>query len=115
MAVVLTILGYSINDTIVVYDRIRENKKLAGKKGDIVEIVNRSLNECIHRTINTTITTVTAMICVSVVGSVYGITSILSFSTPLLFGMISGVYSTMFVVCPLWVLWQTRKNKKKRA
>lgn len=115
MAVVLTILGYSINDTIVVYDRIRENKKLAGKKGDIVEIVNRSLNECIHRTINTTITTVTAMICVSVVGSVYGITSILSFSTPLLFGMISGVYSTMFVVCPLWVLWQTRKNRKKRA
>ena len=115
MAVVLTILGYSINDTIVVYDRIRENKKLAGKRGDIVEIVNRSLNECIRRTINTTITTVTAMICVSIVGSVYGITSILSFSTPLIFGMISGVYSTMFVVCPLWILWQTRGRKKKEA
>ena len=115
MAVVLTILGYSINDTIVVYDRIRENKKLAGKRGDIVELVNKSLNECIRRTVNTTITTVTAMICVSVVGSVYGISSILSFSTPLIFGMISGVYSTMFVVCPLWLLWQTRGKKKKNA
>ena len=115
MAVILTILGYSINNTIVIYDRIRENKKLAGKRGDIVEIVNRSLNECIRRTINTTITTVTAMICVSVVASVYGITSILSFSTPLIFGMISGVYSTMFVVCPLWILWQTRGKKKKNA
>lgn len=115
MAVVLTILGYSINDTIVVYDRIRENKKLAGKRGDIVELVNKSLNDCIRRTINTTITTVTAMICVSVVASIYGITSILSFSTPLIFGMISGVYSTMFIVCPLWILWQTRGKKKKNA
>lgn len=111
MAVVLTILGYSINDTIVVYDRIRENKKLYGNKLPVEELVNKSLNECFSRTINTTITTVTAMICVSVVATIFGITSILSFSTPLIFGMISGVYSTICIVCPLWVLWQNRKKK----
>ena len=51
------------------------------------------------------------MICVSVVATIFGITSILSFSTPLIFGMISGVYSTICIVCPLWVLWQNRKKK----
>lgn len=114
MAVVLTILGYSINDTIVVYDRIRENKKNLGRSVSVEELVNVSITQCIGRTINTSITTISAMLCVSIVASIYGITSILSFSTPLIIGMISGCYSTICIVCPLWVMWQKRNKKSKK-
>lgn len=112
MAVVLTILGYSINDTIVVYDRIRENKKTLGRSVPVDELVNISITQSITRTINTSITTITAMLCVSIVATIFGITSILSFSTPLIVGMISGCYSTICICCPLWVMWQKKKKAK---
>ena len=112
MAVVLTILGYSINDTIVVYDRIRENKKTLGRSVPVDELVNISITQSITRTINTSITTITAMLCVSIVATIFGITSILSFSTPLILGMISGCYSTICICCPLWVMWQKKKKAK---
>ncbi len=112
MAVVLTILGYSINDTIVVYDRIRENKKTLGRSVPVDELVNISITQSITRTINTSITTVAAMLCVSIVATIFGITSILSFSTPLIVGMISGCYSTICICCPLWVMWQKKKKAK---
>ena len=112
MAVVLTILGYSINDTIVVYDRIRENKKTLGRSVPVDELVNISITQSITRTVNTSITTITAMLCVSIVATIFGITSILSFSTPLIVGMISGCYSTICICCPLWVMWQKKKKAK---
>ncbi|MBE6838604.1 MAG: protein translocase subunit SecF [Ruminococcus sp.] len=112
MAVVLTILGYSINDTIVVYDRIRENKKTLGRSVPVDELVNISITQSITRTINTSITTIAAMLCVSIVATIFGITSILSFSTPLIVGMISGCYSTICICCPLWVMWQKKKKAK---
>ena len=112
MAVVLTILGYSINDTIVVYDRIRENKKTLGRSVPVDELVNISITQSITRTVNTSITTIAAMLCVSIVATIFGITSILSFSTPLIVGMISGCYSTICICCPLWVMWQKKKKAK---
>lgn len=111
IAVLLTILGYSINDTIVIYDRIRENKKLFGGKLNSKDLVNLSINQSLRRSITTTLTTVVAMFIVSIFATIYGLNSINSFAFPIIIGMISGVYSTIFIAGPLWVLWQDRNNK----
>lgn len=112
IAVVLTILGYSINDTIVIYDRIRENKRLYGKTLTTKQLVNNSINETLARTINTTVSTLIAMIVISIVAVVSGVSSILSFSFPMIIGMLSGTYSTVFIAGPLWVTWQDYKAKR---
>ncbi len=114
IAVILTILGYSINDTIVVYDRIRENKRLYAKKKDTVEIVNMSLNQSITRTLMTSITTILTMLVVVVVALITGTTSILSFAVPMIVGLTVGTYSSLLLAPNLWVLWQTRNKKKKK-
>ncbi|MDE6727230.1 MAG: protein translocase subunit SecF, partial [Oscillospiraceae bacterium] len=92
MAVILTLLGYSINNTIIIYDRLRENRAKYGGKIDDGELVNLSINQTLSRSIITTATTVTAMISIAVVCSLQGVTSILSFAIPLAFGMLVGFY-----------------------
>lgn len=109
IAVILTILGYSLNDTIVIYDRIRENKRISGSKSPISELVNLSINQSFRRSLNTSITTVLAMIIVSIVAYVYNVTSIQSFAFPMILGLISGTYSSICIAGPLWVKWQERK------
>ena len=111
MAVTLTILGYSINDTIVIYDRIRENRRIYGGKMAVRELVNLSINQSFMRTINTSVTTLIAIITVGVVASLFGVTSIISFAFPMTLGLISGVYSTVCIAGPLWVVWQEHKQK----
>lgn len=115
IAVILTILGYSLNDTIVVYDRVRENKRLMGGKVGVAELVNTSINQSFRRSMNTSITTVLAMIVVTVVAYVYGVESIRSFSLPMILGLVSGTYSSICIAGPLWVCWQQRKLAKKAA
>lgn len=113
IAALLTILGYSINDTVVIYDRIRENSALYGKKQmSLAELVNLSVNQSFARSLMTSITTCLALGVVCVVSVIYRLDSIYSFAFPLLFGMVSGVYSTICIATPLWVDW---KNKKKAA
>ena len=113
IAALLTILGYSINDTVVIYDRIRENSALYGKKQmSLAELVNLSINQSFARSLMTSITTCLALGVVCVVSVIYRLDSIYSFAFPLLFGMVSGVYSTICIATPLWVDW---KNKKKAA
>lgn len=111
MAVILTILGYSINDTIVIYDRIRENRTLLPNT-NINDLVNLSINQSIKRSLRTSITTVFAMLTVSVVCTISGITSILSFSIPLLIGLIVGTYSSLFFSTTLWSTWNDKKSDK---
>ncbi len=111
IAVILTILGYSVNDTIVIYDRIRENTKRFGKTKSIREIVNLSANECFTRSVRTTTTTVVSMIVVSIVAVIFNVTSILTFSIPMVLGMISGAFSSLCIALPLWVMWKERKTK----
>ncbi len=112
IAVVLTIMGYSINSTIIIYDRIRENKRLYGKKLDIQELTNMSITQTIMRNVHTNVTTISVMLIVSIVCSLRGVTSILSFSLPLIVGMLSGVYSSMCLAPTLWVAWQKHNQKK---
>lgn len=111
IAVVLTILGCSINNTIVIYDRIRENKKLM-PVADINDLVNISTTQSISRSIRTSITTVVTMIIISIVAAVFGVTSILSFSVPIIIGMTVGTYSSLCLAPCLWVTWQTKSAAK---
>ena len=112
IAAMLTILGYSINDTVVVYDRIRENRALMGKKTPFEGLVNHSVNQSARRTIITTVTTVMALGVMCVVSKLYGLDSIFTFAFPLMMGMLSGVYTSLCVSTSAWVLWNDRKSKK---
>ena len=111
IAAMLTILGYSINDTVVVYDRIRENRTLMGKKASFEELVNHSVNQSARRTLITTITTVMALGVMCIVAKLYGLDSIFTFAFPLMMGMISGVYTSLCVSTSAWMLWSERSPK----
>ena len=115
MAVILTLLGYSINNTIIIYDRLRENRAKFGGKFTDRELVNLSINQTLSRSIITTATTVTAMISISIVCTLLGTTSILSFSIPLAIGMLVGFYSSLCLAGPIWIWHQERKSKKKAS
>jgi len=112
IAAVLTVIGYSMNDTIIIYDRIRENSNLL-RKTPIAELVNRSIIQTLARSINTVLTVEICMITVFVFASIYNITSIKDFTLPLIIGITSGCYSSIFIASPLWVLWKESRSKKK--
>ncbi len=107
IAVILTILGYSINNTIVVFDRIRENKKLANKE-TFAEITDKSIIQTLGRSINTTITT---FVMVAVL-YILGVNSIREFAFPLMVGIIAGAYSSLFIVSPVWAMLKEATAKK---
>ncbi len=111
IAVVLTILGYSLNDTIVIYDRVRENKKL-NPSMEIGDLVSMSINQTMIRNIVTTVTTVLAVLTIVVVSEIYGLTTLRTFAIPMAFGLVSGAVTSLFVAGPLWVIWKNRKVKK---
>ena len=111
IAVVLTILGYSLNDTIVIYDRIRENERLEPNK-EIGEIVNSSINMVTKRNVVTSVTTFLAVITIVVVSELFGLSSLRTFAVPMAFGIVSGAVSSLFISGPLWVIWKRHKAKK---
>ncbi|MDE6775135.1 MAG: protein translocase subunit SecF [Ruminococcus sp.] len=114
VAVILTILGYSINNTIVIYDRIREDRTLY-PKATLNELINMGCSQSLKRSIRTSITTIGTMVIVSIVVLVSGYTSLLSFSVPLIAGLVSGTYSSIFVAPVTWSWWKARENYKKSA
>jgi len=113
IAVVLSILGYSLNDTIVIYDRVRENRRLLGAKTSLDVLVNTSINQSFRRTLMTSISTFIAITTVTVLALIYNIQSILSFSLPMMVGLIAGFYSSVCIAGPLWVVWQNRRAAKR--
>lgn len=113
VAVVLTIIGYSINDTIVVYDRIRANK-MEDKKINMVELMNTSVSQVLARSMNTSITTILCVVTILVAAFIRQIDSIVEFSLPMLFGLISGCYSSIFIASILWMLFEKMKDKKSK-
>lgn len=111
IAAVLTVLGYSINNTIVIMDRIRENTRHA-RKETYAQIAGKSIMETLNRSINTTITTLLT------IGMVYilGVPSIQAFSLPIIIGILIGFYSSVFDAGPLWAMWRdSAVNAKKKA
>src|SRR5659263_68766 len=113
IAAVLTILGYSLNDTIIVYDRIRENANSFNKL-PVFEVLNRSIVQTLNRTLNTSLLTFTAITCVYVMASINNIPSLKDFSFPLMVGIVSGTYSSIFVSVPLWGIWKNSQMKKRK-
>lgn len=110
IAAILTILGYSINDTIVVFDRIRENirRQQKNKSVNIVECLNNSINQVMIRSINTSVTTLFAILAILIFGG----DSLRTFIVTLLVGMIAGTYSSIFIATPIvYLLDKNSKNK----
>ncbi|OMP67571.1 protein translocase subunit SecDF [Domibacillus epiphyticus] len=112
IAAVLTIVGYSINDTIVTFDRMRENmmkKRKITAPEELDDIVNKSLRQTLTRSLNTVLTVVIAVVALIIFGS----PSILNFSIALLVGLIGGAYSSIFIASQLWLIWKKKELKKK--
>jgi len=112
IAAVLTVIGYSINDTIVTFDRVKENvkrKKKLKSFDDLAEVVNKSLQQTFTRSINTVVTVLFAVIALLIFGS----PSILNFNIALLIGLIAGTYSSLFIATQLWLVWKGKKLNKK--
>lgn len=111
VAVTLTIIGYSINDTIVLYDRIREHRTGIRQKSTLAELVNISTTETLQRSVNTAFTVILCAFTILAVSVVYGMQSITNFSLPLLAGLISGCYSSICIAGPLWVWWEEHRER----
>ena len=109
IAAILTILGYSINDTIVIFDRIRETRRIYPDDA-FVDVLNRSLTETLSRTVITTVTTMLAVVSLYIFTS----GSMKDFALALLVGMLSGVYSTIFIASGFVNLWEVKKSKKEK-
>ena len=105
IAAILTILGYSINDTIVIYDRIRENIRLLHKE-TLDKIINISLKQTLTRSINTSLTTLLAIIMLYFFGG----ETIKDFTLALIIGIIAGTYSSIFIASPLWYTWKKTEH-----
>lgn len=106
IAAILTIVGYSINDTIVIFDKIRENKRFNSRQ-NLEEVINNSVSSSLRRTINTTITTLAAVVVLYIVG----VEDIKILALPLILGMLSGTYSSIFIAPPIWYDIKTFKTR----
>lgn len=110
VAAVLTVVGYSINDTIVVFDKIRENAK-KNQRGKFAEIANASLNQTLRRTINTSLTTLFTILTLYILG----VDSIREFALPIIIGVIVGTYSSICIATPIWTVIDGIRFGKKAA
>lgn len=112
VAVMLTIIGYSINNTIIIYDRIRENVSISSKI-PVDELMDLSITQSMSRSIGTAFSSIAAIVIIYIFAMLNSIQSIENFALPMAVGMISGFYSSNFIACPLWVMWQKKKHTSK--
>ncbi len=112
IAACLTIIGYSINNTIVIFDRVRDNLKIMNpKRIPRAEIADTSIKETLTRTINTSVTTLIMIVCLYI----FGVSTIKEFSFPIIVGLLAGVYSSVFLAAPMWSLMADRSDRKKNG
>ena len=114
IAAILTIVGYSINNTIIIFDRIREDRAKPGNTQlDLMDVVEVSVQSTLSRTINTTLTTLFTLVCLYI----FGVSSIKEFAFPLLVGMLAGTYSSVLLSGQVWAMWDKKlqANKGKKA
>ena len=114
IAAILTIVGYSINNTIIIFDRIRETRAKPGyTQVDMMDVVEVSVSSTLSRTINTTLTTLFTLVCLYI----FGVSSIKEFAFPLLVGMLAGTYSSVLLSGQVWAMWDKKlaANKAKKA
>ena len=112
IAAILTIVGYAINDTIVVFDRVRENMRTITRKDMTrAELADLSVRETLPRTINTTVTTLITIVTLYIMG----VSSIKEFALPIIIGLVAGNFTSIFVAPSLWGRWQDRIDAKRAA
>lgn len=111
IAAMLTVIGYSINDTIVIFDRIRENMRGHNRRkdGTISTLVDRSITECMGRTICTSITTLITILLLFIIG----VTAVKEFALPLIIGITCGTFTSIFVATPFWGAWKDAEAEAK--
>ena len=107
IAAILTVVGYSMNDTIVIFDRIRENSKKM-RRADSVEVANVSITETLTRSINTSLSTLVTIIAITIL-----VPSVREFTIPLIVGVVCGAYSSIFIASPIWVFLKEKTGKKR--
>jgi SecD/SecF fusion protein len=107
IAAILTVVGYSINATIVIFDRVRENWKKGGAQGDFGAVVDKSVKQTLKRSIGTTITTLLPLLMVIILG----VSSVQNFGIPIAIGLVVGCYSSVFISAPLWSLLKGKTGK----
>ncbi len=116
IAAIITIVGYSINATIVIFDRIRELKSLPSMEGlSDTTIANTAVKNTLGRTILTTITTMTTVIALAVVCAIMGVSTMEEFALPIIFGLIAGTYSSVFLASSFWVVYRKLGNKIRKT
>lgn len=109
IAAMLTVVGYSINNTIVIFDRVRENMKSRRRTESITDMTNRSIQETLGRTINSTITTLITIVLIYILG----VSTIKQFALPLIIGIIIGAYTSIFLASTFWAAWKESEAKAK--
>ncbi|WOC33123.1 MULTISPECIES: protein translocase subunit SecF [Caproicibacterium] len=115
IAVVLLILGYSLNDTIIVFDRVRENRRELPAKTPIGDLVDLSINQTLTRSIYTAFCTVLVIACLLVVSVHFQLDSVITLSLPMMIGVVSGCYSSVCIAGPLYVAWTQHAEKKGKG
>lgn len=114
VAVILTIVGYSINDTIVVYDRIRENRKKVTKSKDLKDTINLSISQTLNRSIMTSLTTIGTVIVVLIFAIIFNQQVLMQFAIPLILGIAIGTYSSIFIATSSWYILEGVVDKFKK-
>uniref|UniRef100_UPI002630D3C4 protein translocase subunit SecF n=1 Tax=Clostridium sp. TaxID=1506 RepID=UPI002630D3C4 len=109
IAAILTIVGYSINDTIVVFDRIRENRN-KNRREPLAEVANRSINQTLRRSINTSVTTLITIVALNLL-----VPTVREFTFPLILGIGVGTYSSIFIASPILVILNKKRSNKNKA
>lgn len=109
IAAMLTVVGYSINNTIVIFDRIRENTKVRKDRESITEMTNRSIKETMGRTVNSTITTLITIVLIYILG----VSTIRQFALPLIIGIVIGAYTSIFLASTFWAAWKEAEAKSR--
>lgn len=111
-AVVLTLFGYSLNATIVIFDRVRENRRL-DPSASVRNQVNRSIRETFTRSIVTSLTTFASIMSIVIIAEFFGVTALRTFAIPMAVGVVAGCVSSVFIAGPLWVKWMELRERKQ--
>ncbi len=116
IAALITILGYSINNTIIVFDRIRENTKSVFHKNSTATLIaNESIKDTLVRSINTSLTTLITIAMVAIMGAAFQTFSLSVFALPIIVGLLAGTFSSIFISPSIWAMWKDRKKKLPKA
>ena len=115
VAALITILGYSINNTIIIFDKVRDNVRTYPANSTPTKIANNAVRDTIVRSINTTGTTFVTVLMVAIVSAIVGVGDLITFCLPLIAGLIAGTFSSLFLAPTIWAIWKTKLMKKAPA